>query len=107
MLCVLLETGVAHAWFLGTLAFSAFGLGGYFLVCLYFVLGTAVTKVKVRAARYNQLYMKLLIAKHYVYSLGRVIENELFAIYQFPVCKYLIKTVFIRLLKCCRPIMPL
>ncbi|GIL95340.1 hypothetical protein Vretimale_1383 [Volvox reticuliferus] len=38
--------GVAHAWFLGTSIFSAFGLGGYVLVCLYFIFGTLVTKVK-------------------------------------------------------------
>ncbi|EFJ42763.1 hypothetical protein VOLCADRAFT_97151 [Volvox carteri f. nagariensis] len=38
--------GVAHAWFLGTSVFSAFGLGGYLLVCLYFIFGTLVTKIK-------------------------------------------------------------
>ncbi|GLI69865.1 hypothetical protein VaNZ11_014582 [Volvox africanus] len=38
--------GVAHAWFLGTSIFSAFGLGGYVLVCLYFIFGTLVTKIK-------------------------------------------------------------
>ena len=34
--------GVAHAWGLGTSVYSAFGPGGYVLVCLYFVFGSAV-----------------------------------------------------------------
>lgn len=34
--------GVAHAWCLGTAVFSAFGTGGYVLVCLYFIVGTLV-----------------------------------------------------------------
>lgn len=34
--------GVLNSWLLGTLVFSAFGCGGYALVCLYFVFGTAV-----------------------------------------------------------------
>jgi|TARA_B110000261_G_scaffold106967_1_gene119801 uncharacterized protein (TIGR00297 family) len=38
--------GVLNAWFLGTAACAAFGLGGYVLVCLYFVLGSAVTKLR-------------------------------------------------------------
>eukprot|EP01026_Neomeris_dumetosa_P066377 TRINITY_DN6418_c0_g2_i1.p1 TRINITY_DN6418_c0_g2~~TRINITY_DN6418_c0_g2_i1.p1 ORF type:complete len:291 (+),score=18.92 TRINITY_DN6418_c0_g2_i1:231-1103(+) len=38
--------GIIHSWVLGTTVYSAFGLGAYFLVCLYFVVGTAVTKVK-------------------------------------------------------------
>ncbi|GBF94344.1 hypothetical protein Rsub_06966 [Raphidocelis subcapitata] len=38
--------GVANSWLLGTLVYSAFGLGGYLLVCLYFIFGTLVTKVK-------------------------------------------------------------
>ncbi|GLC41341.1 hypothetical protein PLESTB_001073500 [Pleodorina starrii] len=42
----LTPSGVAHAWFLGTSIFSAFGLGGYALVCLYFIFGTLVTKIK-------------------------------------------------------------
>ncbi|KXZ43595.1 hypothetical protein GPECTOR_86g389 [Gonium pectorale] len=32
--------GVAHAWFLGASIFAAFGVGGYTLVCLYFIFGT-------------------------------------------------------------------
>ena len=35
--------GVAHSWLLGTSLFAAFGLGGYLLVCLYFLLGTTVS----------------------------------------------------------------
>ncbi|KAG2450027.1 hypothetical protein HYH02_000131 [Chlamydomonas schloesseri] len=38
--------GVAHAWFLGSAVFAAFGLGGHGLVCLYFIFGTLVTKLK-------------------------------------------------------------
>jgi uncharacterized protein (TIGR00297 family) len=41
-------TGIAtaNAWFLGTAVFAAFGFRGYLLVCLYFILGSAVTKIK-------------------------------------------------------------
>lgn len=42
----LTPAGVAHAWFLGASVFSAFGAGGYSLVCLYFIFGTLVTKLK-------------------------------------------------------------
>ncbi|KAK9824020.1 hypothetical protein WJX72_007013 [[Myrmecia] bisecta] len=38
--------GVLNSWLLGTLVYSAFGPGGYLLVCLYFIFGSAVTKVK-------------------------------------------------------------
>lgn len=38
--------GVANSWLLGSTVYSAFGPGAYLLVCLYFVLGTAVTKLK-------------------------------------------------------------
>lgn len=38
-------SGVLNAWLLGTLVFSAFGWGGYALVCLYFLFGTAVRRV--------------------------------------------------------------
>lgn len=38
--------GIVNAFVLGTLAFAAFGAGGYGMVCLYFLFGTAVTKVK-------------------------------------------------------------
>lgn len=34
--------GIANAWFLGASVFSAFGAGGYILVCLYFIIGTLV-----------------------------------------------------------------
>ncbi|KAK9905763.1 hypothetical protein WJX75_005970 [Coccomyxa subellipsoidea] len=42
----LTAAGVLHSWALGTAVYSAFGAGGYMLVCLYFILGSAVTKVK-------------------------------------------------------------
>lgn len=38
----LTPAGVLHSWFLGTSIFSAFGPAGYLLVCLYFILGSAV-----------------------------------------------------------------
>ena len=38
--------GVVNAWFLGAASLAAFGAGGYALVCLYFVFGSAVTKIK-------------------------------------------------------------
>ncbi|DBB11685.1 TPA: hypothetical protein ACH3X3_007066 [Trebouxia sp. C0006] len=44
----LTPAGVAHSWVLGTAIYSAFGPGGYLLVCLYFLLGSAVTKVKLQ-----------------------------------------------------------
>ncbi|KAA6425056.1 MAG: putative membrane protein, partial [Trebouxia sp. A1-2] len=44
----LTPAGVAHSWVLGTAIYSAFGPGGYLLVCLYFLLGSAVTKVKLK-----------------------------------------------------------
>ncbi|GAX77260.1 hypothetical protein CEUSTIGMA_g4706.t1 [Chlamydomonas eustigma] len=40
--------GVANAWLLGASVWSAFGAGGYLLLCLYFILGTLVTKVKLK-----------------------------------------------------------
>lgn len=44
----LTPAGVAHSWVLGTAVYSAFGPAGYMLVCLYFLLGSAVTKVKLQ-----------------------------------------------------------
>lgn len=46
LLSGLSPTGVAHAWFLGGSVFAAFGWSGYLLVCLYFLIGTAATKIK-------------------------------------------------------------
>ena len=34
--------GVLHSWFLGSTVYAAFGLGGYSLVCLYFLIGSLV-----------------------------------------------------------------
>lgn len=42
----LTTAGYIHSWFLGATIFSAFGLGGYAIVCSYFVFGTLVTKIK-------------------------------------------------------------
>lgn len=44
----LTPAGVANSWLLGTAVYSAFGPGAYILVCLYFLLGSAVTKVKLQ-----------------------------------------------------------
>ena len=38
----LTPAGVLHSWLLGTAIYSAFGPGGYTIVCLYFLLGSAV-----------------------------------------------------------------
>lgn len=38
--------GVLSSWFLGTLSYSAFGPGAYSIVCLYFIAGSLVTKLK-------------------------------------------------------------
>jgi uncharacterized membrane protein len=42
LLAGLLPSAVALSWVLGTVVYAAFGLGGYVLVCLYFILGSAV-----------------------------------------------------------------
>jgi hypothetical protein len=39
----LTAAGMANAWLLGTAVFAAFGGGGFALVCLYFLFGTAVS----------------------------------------------------------------
>lgn len=44
LLAGLLPSAVALSWVLGTVVYAAFGLGGYVLVCLYFILGSAVRK---------------------------------------------------------------
>ena len=36
--------GVLSSWFLGTLSYAAFGPGSYFIVCLYFIVGSLVRK---------------------------------------------------------------
>lgn len=38
--------GYVSSWVLGLLSFSAFGVYGYALVCLYFILGSWATKIK-------------------------------------------------------------
>jgi len=38
--------GYLSSWILGSLSFSAFGIYGYSLVCLYFIIGSWATKVK-------------------------------------------------------------
>lgn len=44
----LTNEGIAHAWLLGCLSYSAFGPKAYLLLCLYFVMGTVVTKIKMK-----------------------------------------------------------
>mmetsp|Transcript_9977 Transcript_9977/g.23816 ORF Transcript_9977/g.23816 Transcript_9977/m.23816 type:complete len:319 (-) Transcript_9977:297-1253(-) len=43
----LTPSGIIHSWFLGSSIYAAFGLKGYSLVCLYFIVGSAVTKLKI------------------------------------------------------------
>lgn len=43
--------GVVHSWILGCTTYAAFGLGGYFLVCLYFLLGSWVCAGSANAAQ--------------------------------------------------------
>jgi len=38
--------GIISSWFLGTLSYAAFGPGAYAIVCLYFIVGSLVTKLK-------------------------------------------------------------
>lgn len=38
--------GVVSSWFLGTLSYAAYGAGGYAIVCLYFIIGSLVTKLR-------------------------------------------------------------
>jgi len=40
--------GVLSSWFLGTLSYAAFGPGSYSIVCLYFIVGSLVTKLKLQ-----------------------------------------------------------
>lgn len=42
LLAGLTPAAVIHSWVLGTLVYAAFGAGGYLLVCMYFVVGSAV-----------------------------------------------------------------
>ncbi len=42
LLAGLTPAGVANSWLLGTLVYAAFGWTGYLLVCIYFLLGSAV-----------------------------------------------------------------
>ena len=42
----LTPAGVAHSWVLGSAVYSAFGLRAYLLVCLYFLLGSAVSNAQ-------------------------------------------------------------
>ncbi|KAM3351248.1 hypothetical protein ACQJBY_023325 [Aegilops geniculata] len=48
LLAGLSASGIAAAYVLGTLTWRAFGAPGYLLVAAYFVVGTAVTKLKIK-----------------------------------------------------------
>ncbi|XP_051225829.1 protein VTE6, chloroplastic [Lolium perenne] len=48
LLSGLSASGIAAAYVLGTLTWRAFGSQGYLLVAAYFVVGTAVTKLKIK-----------------------------------------------------------
>jgi uncharacterized membrane protein len=45
LLAGLTPQGMLHSWALGALSWAAFGRGGYALVCLYFLAGSAVTRL--------------------------------------------------------------
>ncbi|CAD7699831.1 unnamed protein product [Ostreobium quekettii] len=46
LLAGLTWAGVFNSWLLGCASYSAFGIGGYALVCLYFIIGSLVTKIR-------------------------------------------------------------
>eukprot|EP00892_Ulva_mutabilis_P007787 jgi/Ulvmu1/5380/UM022_0175.1 len=48
LLSGLTPSGVACSWLLGSSIFSAFGVGGFSLVCAYFILGSAATKFRLK-----------------------------------------------------------
>jgi uncharacterized membrane protein len=48
LLSGLTPAGVLTSYFLGSLVFAAFGAGGFALVCVYFLLGSAVTKFRLK-----------------------------------------------------------
>ena len=43
LLAGLTWAGVFNSWLLGSMVYAAFGIGGYALVCLYFVIGSLVS----------------------------------------------------------------
>lgn len=43
----LTSTAIVSAWLLGSLSFAAFGVRGYSIACAYFIVGTAVTKLRI------------------------------------------------------------
>lgn len=53
--------GVAHAWVLGASIYSAFGAGGYLLVCLYFIAGTLVRIQHFFMMRFSALSLGLRV----------------------------------------------
>ena len=53
LLAGLTPAAVAHSWLLGTLVYAAFGPSGYLLVCLYFVVGSAVWHRQIPLERGN------------------------------------------------------
>jgi uncharacterized membrane protein len=48
LLAGLTPAGVATSWILGGAVYSAFGWSGFILVCLYFILGSAATKLRLK-----------------------------------------------------------
>ncbi len=58
----LTPAGVAHSWVLGCTIYSAFGPGGYLLVCLYFILGSAVRCLHDHRGLCNVLLVRLIWA---------------------------------------------
>ncbi len=66
----LMPSAVALSWVLGTAVYAAFGLGGYALVCLYFVFGSAVrTSIQHNALQHAHIAMCTLQCKVHQHTL--------------------------------------
>jgi hypothetical protein len=53
--------GMVNAFILGTTVFAAFGAGGFALVCIYFLFGTAVSVQHIYAPATRRLAMRIII----------------------------------------------
>ena len=63
LLAGLTPAGVANSWLLGTLVYAAFGWTGYLLVCIYFLLGSAV-RFSVPNVVYHGIPFAYIIARY-------------------------------------------
>lgn len=70
LLAGLMPSAVALSWVLGTAVYAAFGLGGYALICLYFVFGSAVrTSIQHNALQCAHIAVSTLQCKVHQYIL--------------------------------------